>query len=265
MKPYQTLEIDICNYTATIWLNRPDVHNAVNNQMLEELAHFFGSLNSFKNLRLVVLRGKGKSFCSGADLRRLLESNQLSYDENLKDAYLWAECLNKIYNAPVPTVAVAAGNVFGGGNGLLCASDIVIAEENSAFAFSEVKIGLAPSTILPYVLTRLNEHKAKYLMLTGKKIGALEAERFNLVDFVTPANNIETLIASISTEITNASPSGIQEVKRLMRELKKDMYPNGIAQLTAQSIATLKISAEALEGISAFIDKRSPNWDKQSS
>jgi methylglutaconyl-CoA hydratase len=262
MESYKTLEITISNHTATVWLNRPEVHNAVSNEMLNELNHFFGSLNSFKSIRLVILRGKGKSFCAGADLKRMLESNQLSYDENIQDGLRWAQCLNIIYSSPIPTLAVATGNVFGGGNGLLCASDIVIADENAAFAFSEVKIGLAPSTILPYVLTRVNEAKAKYLMFTGVRISAREAAQFNLVDFVTPANDLETLISSISKDIINASPGGIKEVKRLMRTVKQTVDFNDIKELTSTSIARLKASAEALEGIAAFIDKRSPNWEK---
>ena len=260
MKSYNTLDVSIHDFIATIWLNRPDVQNAINNEMLNELVHCFTSLESMNKVRVVVIRGKGKSFSAGADLKRMLESNKLSFDENLKDGYRWAECFKKIYDSSKPTIAVATGNIFGGGNGLLSVSDIVVAETNAAFSFSEVKIGLAPSTILPYVLTRMNEHKAKYLMFTGRKIRAHEALEYNLVDFVVADNEIESILKSITSDIVNASPSGINEIKILIKDLKNGLNHNHIKDLTANSIAKLKMSDEAYEGISAFVEKRLPAW-----
>jgi methylglutaconyl-CoA hydratase len=260
MKTYNTIEVSTQNFMATVWLNRPAAQNAITNEMLDELIHIFNSLEKENSVRVIVLRGKGKSFSAGADLNRMLESSKLNFDENLKDGQRWADCLGTIYNSPKPTIAVATGNNYGGGIGLLCASDIVIAEENAEFSFSEVKIGLAPSTIMPYVLTRLNEHKAKYLMFTGQKVGATEAQQLNLVDVIVPTYELESRLKSISNDIIKASPEGIKETKRLIGELKNAKTHDEIVALTSSSIAKLKISNEANEGISAFFDKRPPIW-----
>lgn len=261
MKDYHTIQIDFHRHNATIWLNRPDVKNAVNNEMLQELTESFQLLEKDESIRVIILRGKGKSFSAGADLKKMLEKNKSGFDENLEDGKLWTQCLSQIYNCSKPVIAVAIGNVFGGGNGLLAAADIVLAEKDTVFSFSEVKIGLAPSTILPYVLTRLNEHKAKLLMFTGKRISAIEALQYNLVDFVLSQNEMELTLESLINDITIASPNGIKEIKFLIRELKKGLSYDQINDLTTNSIARLKISEEAFEGISAFLAKRKPVWN----
>ena len=261
MKDYNTIKVDIQNQKATVWLNRPDVQNAVSNEMLRELTESFQHLENNKNVRVIVLRGKGKSFSAGADLKKMLASNKSGFDENLKDGKLWTQCLSQIYHCSKPVIAVATGNVFGGGNGLLSAVDIVIAETETVFSFSEVKIGLAPSTILPYVLTRLNEHKAKLLMFTGKRFKAHEALQYNLVDFVADQNEIDSTLENLVKNIMKASPNGIKEIKFLIRELKKGLNHDQTNDLTASSIANLKISEEAFEGISAFLEKRTPVWN----
>ncbi|MGM0504399.1 MAG: enoyl-CoA hydratase-related protein [Bacteroidota bacterium] len=260
MKDYHTIQVDIHKYTATVWLNRPDVQNAVNNEMLQELTESFQFLNKDSNVRVIILRGKGKSFSAGADLKKMLEKNKSGFDENLEDGKLWTQCLSQIYHCSKPVIAVATGNVFGGGNGLLAAADIVLAEKDSVFSFSEVKIGLAPSTILPYVLTRLNEHKAKLLMFTGMRITSIEALQYNLVDFALVHDEIEKTLESLINDITSASPNGIKEIKFLIRELKKGLNHDQMNDLTANSIGRLKISEEAFEGISAFLEKRKPEW-----
>lgn len=263
MKNYNTIIVDLQDYVATVWLNRPNVQNAIDNEMLDELIHCFSEIEKLRKVRVVVIRGKGKSFSAGADLKGMLASNKLSFEKNLKDGKKWTECLSAIYNTKKPTIAIATGNVFGGGNGLLSASDIVISESNAAFSFSEVKIGLAPSTILPYVLSRLNEHKAKILMFTGKKISAKEALVFGLIDFIVESKEIESTLEFLTTDIIKASPNGIEEIKFLINEFKKGLNHEQISDITAESIAKLKISKEALEGISAFMEKRLPVWDKE--
>ncbi|MDY6801710.1 MAG: enoyl-CoA hydratase-related protein [Bacteroidota bacterium] len=261
MKDYSNIKVDIQDYAATVWLNRPDVQNAVNNEMLRELTSIFQLLENDHHVRVIILRGKGKSFSAGADLKKMLAKNKSGFDENLKDGKLWTGCLSRIYHCSKPVIAVATGNVFGGGNGLLAAADIVLAEKDSVFSFSEVKIGLAPSTILPYVLTRLNEHKAEFLMFTGKRISANEAMNYHLVDFVLDDKEIELTIESLINDLLKASPNGIKEIKFLIRELKKGLNHDQMNDLTANSIAGLKISEEAFEGISAFLEKRKPVWN----
>lgn len=260
MNGFNTIEVEYKSGVATVWLNKPDLHNAVSIEMLDELTKFFTQLNTTEHLRVIVLRGRGKSFSAGADLKRMLHSNSLGFDENLKDAEKWADCLNAIYSCELPTVGVANGNVFGGGNGLLCACDMVIAEESAVFSFSEVKLGLAPSTILPYVLTRVNEHKAKYLMLTGRRIKAKEAKEFNVIDILVSTDELEQEVQLLTKDLIAASPNGVKEIKRLVRELTSKSSPDLAKGLTTKSIASLKISKEAYEGISAFMEKRPPAW-----
>jgi methylglutaconyl-CoA hydratase len=261
MKDYKNILVNISGQVATIWLNRPEVHNAVSPEMLDELTECFTNLESDRHIRVILLRGKGKSFSAGADLVSMLESNKLSFDKNYEDGLRWANCLSKIYNCTKPTIGVATGNVFGGGNGLLCTTDIVVAESNSVFSFSEVKLGIAPSTILPYALTRLNEHKAKYLMFTGNRVNANEAIQLNLVDFVIPANDFELFISNLTNDLLRAAPGGIKEIKFLISEIKNILSIDKLNELTASSIARLKKSKEAYEGISSFIEKRTPNWN----
>ncbi|MDY0201367.1 MAG: enoyl-CoA hydratase-related protein [Tenuifilaceae bacterium] len=260
MDSYNEICIDTKDGVTTIWLNKPDLHNAVSIQMLEELTDCFHSIEQMDNVRVIVLRGKGKSFSAGANLVNMLTVSKSGYEQNLADGYKWTSCLSSIASSSKPTIAIATGNVFGGGNGLLAAADMVIADENAIFSFSEVKLGLAPSTILPYVLTRVNQQKAKYLMLTGKIFSAAEGYDYGLVDFLIPSEKIEALLNSIIADLRKASPSGIKEIKRLIRELGHCSNIDEVNNLTANSIATLKTSTEAQEGISAFIEKRKPYW-----
>lgn len=260
MDGYKDICVDIKGGVATIWLNRPDLHNAVSIQMLEELTDCFNSLEKMNNVRVVVLRGRGKSFSAGADLVKMLEVSKLGYEQNLIDGYKWANCLSSIAGSSKPTIAIAIGNVFGGGNGLLAASDIVIADENTIFSFSEVRIGLAPSTILPYILTRVTQQKAKYLMITGKRFDPTEAYYHGLVDFFVSSGELEAFLDTTISDILKASPSGIKEIKRLVMKLKHCSTIDEINDLTANSIATLKTSEETQEGIIAFIEKRKPSW-----
>ncbi|NHB67412.1 enoyl-CoA hydratase-related protein [Perlabentimonas gracilis] len=260
MNTYSNIQLDISEGVATIWLNRPDVHNAISIQMLEEINHCFTELDKNGSIRAIVLRGKGKSFSAGADLKLMLQASKMGYDENLEDGLKWANCLATIYGSSKPVVGIATGNVYGGGNGLLAACDMVIAEDNVVFSFAEVKLGIAPSTILPYILKRLKLSTAKYLMFTGKRFSAQEAFDYGFVDFAVSAQQVEPLLDSIVSDVLKASPQGIKEIKVLIKKLNSTSTPEEIMEITASSIARLKTSDEAIEGISAFLEKRKPNW-----
>lgn len=261
MDTYTNIQLEISKGVATIWLNRPDVHNAISIELIDELTHCLSDLENNGSIRAIILRGRGKSFSAGADLKLMLETSNMGYQKNYEDGLKWANGLAKIYQCSKPIIGVVSGNVFGGGNGLLAACDLVIAEENVVFSFSEVKLGIAPSTILPYILKRINQSTAKYLMFTGKRFTAHEAYRFNFIDFVVSQQQLEPLLESILTDITNASPQGVREVKNLISKLGEISKAEDIANITAASIATLKTSDEAKEGILAFLEKRKPNWN----
>jgi len=260
MSTYSNIQVEITKGVATIWLNRPDVHNAISIELIDELTHCFTDLEKNGSIRVIVLRGKGKSFSAGADLKLMLQTSRMGYENNLEDGLKWANCLAAIYASSKPVVGIATGHVFGGGNGLLAACDMVIAEENAVFSFSEVKLGIAPSTILPYILKRINQSTAKYLMFTGIRFTAQEAYDFNFIDFTVYQQQLESLLESILTDINSASPQGIREIKNLIRKLGAITNAEDIANITASSIATLKTSDEAKEGITAFLEKRKPNW-----
>ena len=164
---YSTISVTEGKIT-TITLNRPDMHNAMNDVMIAELTLVFQKISEQDNVRVVILRGKGKSFCAGADLNYMKDIAKFGFDENVKDGEKLATLYKTIYDCPIPTLAVVHGSAFGGANGLLAACDIVIAEENTTFAFSEVKLGIAPATISPFVIKRIGEFGAKELMMTGR-------------------------------------------------------------------------------------------------
>ncbi|RLD85018.1 MAG: enoyl-CoA hydratase/isomerase family protein, partial [Bacteroidetes bacterium] len=168
-KQYKTISIQQQNSIVTIELNRPELHNAMNDTMIAELTDVFNEIEKEQSVRVVVLRGKGKSFCAGADLNYMKGIAGFGFEENVKDGKKLAALFRAIYECPLPTIALVHGAAFGGANGLLAACDIVIAEENTTFAFIEVKIGIAPATISPFVIKRIGEFGAKELMMTGKR------------------------------------------------------------------------------------------------
>ena len=182
MNDFKNILITKDGYQLTIWLNRPEVHNAMNDMMIAELTDAFIEIYALNDIRVVILRGKGKSFCAGADLNYMKGIAGFGHDENVKDGKRLADLFYTIYKCPFPSVAVVHGSAFGGANGLLAACDIVIAEENTTFAFSEVKLGIAPATISPFVIKRIGEFGAKELMMTGKRFKGKEAEKWHLVN-----------------------------------------------------------------------------------
>ncbi len=260
MKEYNDIEVRFQDGIATIWLNRPEVQNAVSNQMLDELIGCVTELDRLESVRVMVLRGQGKSFSAGADLKMMQAASNAGFEKNFEDGLRWANCLATLNNSTKPIIGIATGNVFGGGNGLLGACDLVIADIDAVFSFSEVRLGLAPSTILPYILSRIGEQKSKYLMFTGKRFTATEAYEYGLVDFLVNNSEVEETLNQLYSQLLKASPGGIKEIKMLIRTIKSTNCYDSIKEETANSIARLKISDEAQEGLAAFIEKRKPKW-----
>jgi methylglutaconyl-CoA hydratase len=258
---YTTIELDIENNVATIWLNRPEVRNALNNVILDELVHAFKYIRESKEIYFVILRGKGNVFCSGADIHWMKKSGSLNYKQNLKESSLLAKCIYELYNLPQPTAAVVNGAVIGGGLGLMCAADIVMAIENTVFSLSEVRIGLVPSIIMPFILTRINEHKLLLYTSTAKKINTEIGLNDGLIDLVYTENNYEEKINEIKLNVLKASPSALFESKRLLRELHP-ILSKKLMRKSVESISKMKMSADGQEGMNAFFDKRTPIWNK---
>lgn len=256
---HNTIIFDLVGSVAYIYLNRPEVHNAMNEEMIAELTDVFNSIDKNINVRAIVLTGKGKSFCAGADLNYMKNIAKLGFEENVQDGKKLAGLFNSIYNCPIPTLAVVFGLAFGGANGLLAACDIVIAEEKTTFAFSEVKLGIAPATIAPFVLKKIGEFGAKELMLTGKKFNAKEAQKWNLINHVYNNKNDENPLFEILKQFNSSAPEAVKETKLLINTVLGKNIDEGI-EYTSKLIAKLRESKEGQEGMSAFLMKKKPNW-----
>jgi len=260
MEKYNTIIIEQSEGISTVWLNRTEVHNAMNTQMISELTEVFRNFND-DGIRAIVLRGKGKSFCAGADLNYMKEIATFGYEENKTDSLKLAGLFQSIYECPFPTIAVVHGAAFGGANGLLAACDIVVAEENTTFAFSEVKLGIAPATIAPFVMKRIGEFGAKELMITGKKFKGHEALKWHLINAAVPEDNLEKTLNEILREMKRNAPKAVRATKNLIRSVMENNQDD-MMQYTADLIARLRAAEEGQEGMAAFLEKRKAKWNQ---
>ena len=245
---------------TTIWLNRPEVHNAMDDILIAELTEAFDIQGRNPKVRVIVLRGKGKSFCAGADLNYMKSIAGFGFEENVKDGKKLAALFKTIYDCPIPTIAWVHGSAFGGANGLLAACDIVVAEEETTFAFSEVKLGISPATISPFVINRIGAYGARELMLTGKRFKAPEAEKWNLVNHSCKGEKTEEQLASLIRQILSSGPEAVKETKNLIKKVTATSDMDELIAYTSEMIARLRASAEGQEGMASFLEKRKPNW-----
>ncbi len=262
MRTYTHIELHIQDFTAAISLNRPEKHNALNAEMIAELTEVFQQITSDENIRVVLLRGYGPSFCAGADLNYMKSIAGFGEEENKQDALRLAQLFETIFCCPKPVIAVLHGAVYGGANGLSAACDLVLADEKTIFAFSEVKLGISPATISPYVIRRCGEAAARDLMLSGRRFTAHEAERFHLVNKVISHKNQEETLDKYIKEFRSAAPQALAECKQLIRILGNENKPTGqLMDYTASLIAKQRAGKEGQEGMTAFFEKRKPKWN----
>jgi len=262
MKTYETLQIEIENNIGIVWLNRPDLHNALNQQMISELIDCFEEINHKKDIRIVVLKGKGKSFCAGADLNYMKGIAKFGFEENYQDSLRLAKCFNTIYTCRKPTIAVVHGAAIGGANGLLAACDFVYCAEDTKFAFSEVKLGIAPATISPYVIKRTGESYARELMISGKRFDGRKAERYHLANKSLHIDELDTYVKTKIDELMTSGPEAMSACKELIYNISNKLSFEESIDYTARLIAELRASNEGQEGMASFLDKRKPNWVK---
>jgi len=261
MMNYKTLEVEIKDGVCNIQLNRPAVHNAFDDIMIEELTAIFESVNNFENIIAVVLRGKGKSFCAGVDLNWMRDVAKNSYEENLNESKKLAQCFLKIYNCKKPTIALVHGVALGGANGLLAACDLAYCDDAATFSLSEVKIGIVPACISPYVLKRIGEYATKDLMLTGKRIKGKEAETIRLVNkSLESYAKMENYVQSVVDLLKTSGPNAIKHCKDLINNISNVLTFDEMHEYTAKMIADIRASDEGQEGMAAFLEKRKPNW-----
>lgn len=258
---YDTIEYQRDNRVIKVWLNRPEVHNAFNSTMLKELAAILDEIDRSEEIRAVIFSGRGKSFSAGADLNWMKEMVDYSYEENLKDSAMISEVFYRIYNLKKPVIAAINGAAIGGGMGFVGASDIVIASEHAKFSLSEVRIGVVPACISPYLLKKTGEGPLKELFLTGERFGPEKALRVHLINDCVSHDKLMAAAEEKAAALLNCGPRAIAMCKKLFREVP-GMPLEKAYDYTADMIARLRISDEAQEGMKAFLEKRKPSWQE---
>lgn len=257
---YEMLEIEKQDSVATVWMNRAEVRNAFNETMIDELTTAFRSLNQDSSVRAVVLAGRGPAFCAGADLNWMKKMAGYSFEENQLDAMGLASMLHALHSLSKPTLARVHGPAFAGGMGLLTACDIAVASEDAEFCLSEVKLGLIPATISPYVLAAMGERAARRYFLTAERFSAAEAYRIGLVHEFTLAGELDVRINEILGQLLQAGPASLAATKDLIGAVAKKPLDAKLIQDTATRIAKARASDEGKEGVRSFLEKRRPAW-----
>lgn len=258
---YSTIRYEKIGEVAHITLDRPKVHNAFNSVMIGELLTAFARIKDDPEVRMGVLTGEGKSFCAGADLNWMREIVRYSYEQNLEESLQIAELHHNIYTLPKPTVAKVNGTAIGGGTGFLSACDIAIASEEARFGLSEVKLGLVPAAISPYVVRKIGESKAREYFLTGVRISAERAVEIGLINEIVPLRELGDRVAELVDQLLTSGPEALARCKELILNVAR-MGTEEAGEYTARMIADLRISAEGQEGMAAFLEKRKPSWVK---
>ncbi len=260
MSEYETIEFSVDRSIGTVALNRPAIRNAFNDVMIRELTGCFTRLNEMTDVRAVILRGHGKTFCSGADLNWMRDVARFSYQENYDDSLKLSECFYTIYTCAMPTVAVVHGAAIGGANGLLAACDFAYCADDTIFSLSEVKIGIVPACIGPYIIKRVGEYGARELMLTGERIRGAAAERFRLVNKSLPRDELDQYVNSRLELLKTSGPKAMGQCKQLIHDLTNRLSMEEAKEYTAKMIAEIRSSEEGQEGMAAFLEKRKPKW-----
>jgi methylglutaconyl-CoA hydratase len=244
---------------ARVWLNRPQVHNALDASLLEELTQTMRDLGADARVRVVVLGGRGASFCAGADLADMKASAEASFGDNLADAQRFGDALAAVADCPKPVVVRAHGNVFGGGVGFTAASDVAIGAEDAVFAISEVRLGIIPGLISPYLVRRMSDRNARPLMLSGERFSGAHAVEVGLLHRAVPAVELDAAIDSTASELLKGAPAAQAWVKEVLR-LNADEAWSEVRARMPRILAEVRSGDEAKEGFRAFFDKRKPAW-----
>jgi methylglutaconyl-CoA hydratase len=257
---FETLTITRDERVATVTLNRPDVRNAFNETTIAEIKQAFSELGEDPGLRAIVLAANGPAFCAGADLNWMKKMAGYTHAENHADALQLAEMLRTIYVCPKPVVAKVQGDCYAGGMGLVAACDIIVAVEEANFCLSEVKLGLIPATISPYVIKAMGENAARRYFLTAERFGAREALRIGFAHEVVSADALDAKVAEIVKALVNNSPNAVQQAKVLVREVVGQEVSDAMLADTAERIAQIRASEQGREGVASFLEKRKPAW-----
>lgn len=249
---------------ATVTLNRPEVHNAFDDTLISDLTSAFQNLDRDPDIRVLILTGAGKSFSSGADMNWMRAMASYEAEQNIEDALRLAELLAVLNTLHTPSIAMVNGAAFGGGVGLVACCDIAVASDAARFSLSEVRLGLVPAVISPYVISAIGERQARRYFLTGEVMDAKTAQRCALVHEVCAADALKIRVAEITDALLSGGPAALRECKALIANIshKGVTASQALKHRTAELIAQLRVSDEGQEGLSAFLDKRPPAWRK---
>lgn len=247
---------------ATLWLNRPEKNNAFNAEMIRELILAIDTVATNKTLRFLLLRGRGKHFSAGADLAWMQHSATLDYNANLTDAHELAELMYSLHALSIPTLAVVQGAAFGGAVGLVSCCDMAIGADDALFSLSEVRIGLAPAVISPFVVQALGERAARRYALTAERFDGNRARELGLLAEAYPAAELDAQVESWVSNLLLNSPQALLASKDLLREVASGVLSPALRTYTENAIARIRVSAEGQEGLNAFLNKRPPAWQE---
>jgi methylglutaconyl-CoA hydratase len=256
---YERIEIERDGPVARVWMNRPDVRNAFDGLMVTELRKVLFDLRTEDGIRVIVLAGRGPCFCAGADLQWMKAMVAFSREENLREAQALADLFFTVYESPKPVVARVHGVALGGGAGLVAACDIPVAALGTQFGFTEVRLGILPAVISPYVLGKIGVAAAHELFLTGERFEAVKALEVGLVRAAVPESDLDSAVDGRVTALLKAGPRAIAEAKALIREVAFRRVED-VQRYTVERIADIRATPEGQEGMRAFLEKRPPSW-----
>ncbi|HKT97179.1 MAG TPA: enoyl-CoA hydratase/isomerase family protein [Paraburkholderia sp.] len=257
---YETLLVEVRAQVATVTLNRPDVRNAFNETMIADVTSAFTALGARDDVRAIVLAGNGKAFCAGADLNWMRKMAGYSDEENRADALRLAHMLSAVYRCPKPVIACVHGDAYAGGMGLVCVADIVVAVETVHFCLSEARLGLMPATIAPYVIRALGEQASRRYFVTAEAFDCATALRLGLVSEAVSAGELDATVQRIADTLCANSPNAVRECKQLVQDIAGESIDDALIEDTAVRIARIRASEEGRDGVSSFLEKRTPRW-----
>ena len=253
------IEIEVRDGLGWVTLNRPEVRNALSGELMEAIGEAIDAHVADASVRALVITGAGKAFCAGADLRSMSTARQAADKDNRSDSHRMGALFHRVAACPKPVLARVNGPAIGGGVGLMAACDIVIAAETTRFQFSEVRLGIVPAVISPFCIRRLGPTVAKRLFMTGEPVSARQALEYHLVDVVAADGQLDTELQRVTSDLRKAGPTALVAAKELVDTVCR-LGIDGSLDYTAEMIARLRVSDEAAEGFSAFLEKRPPKW-----
>jgi len=254
------IELSTTANIATVTLNRPEIHNAFDDALIQQLTALLEKINHDASIRVVILAANGKSFCAGADVNWMKKMAAYTQQENLADSQALAKLMQTLNDLSKPTIALVQGAAYGGGVGLVACCDIAIANTQATFCFSEVRIGLVPAVISPYAIKAIGERAARRYFLTAEKFDATEAYRLGLLHAIVPPEELISTGEKIAQTLLTNSPQAITIAKHLIPNVSNKSIDQELIQLTTECIAAIRVSQEGQEGLTAFLEKRAPKW-----